>query len=103
MAFTEEEIARYTGLSEKSFRVKNRPPLNLRHKVREGQSMEGHEFILFLVRPHFRDPTQQVYDWVAKARYVRTQDVWWVFWHRPDGKWHRLSAPTGGEIIRSIP
>ena len=89
MAFSDGEIARYTDLLEKDFWAKHRPPLHLRHKVREGQTIEGHEVVLFLVRPYFRDPTQHVYEWVAKARYVRTRNVWWVFWHRADGKWHR--------------
>jgi len=89
MAFTHVEIARYAGLIEKLIWAKRRPPLHLRDKVREGQRIEGHEIELFLVRPMFSDPTREIEESIAKARYVKSRDVWQVFWKRADLKWHR--------------
>ena len=89
MAFNNVEIARYAGLIEKLIWAKRRPPLHLRDKVREGQRIEGHEIELFLVRPMFSDPTREIEESIAKARYVKSRDVWRVFWKRADMKWHR--------------
>jgi DUF3024 family protein len=89
MAFTDVEIARYAGLIEKLIWAKRRPPLHLRDKVREGQRIEGHEIELFLVRPLFSNPTRQIEESIAKTRYVKSRDVWQVFWKRADLKWHR--------------
>ena len=41
------------------------------------------------MRPHFSDPKQQIEESVAKTRYVKTRNVWPVFWKRADLKWHR--------------
>lgn len=89
MAFSDTEIARYADEIEKWIWAKHRPPLHLRDQVREGQRIAGHEIELFLVRPHFSDPTQQIEESIAKTRYVKTRDVWQVFWKRADLKWHR--------------
>jgi hypothetical protein len=89
MAFNNAETARYAGLIEKLIWAKRRPPLHLRNKVREGQRIEGREIELFLVRPMFSDPTREIEESIAQARYVKSRDVWQVFWKRADLKWHR--------------
>jgi Protein of unknown function (DUF3024) len=88
MAFNDTEIARYADLIEKLIWSKRRPPLHLRDKVREGQRIEGHEIELFLVRPLFFDPSRRIESSIAKTRYIKSRDVWQVFWKRADGKWH---------------
>jgi hypothetical protein len=89
MAFSDAEIERYTDLIEKMIWAKRRPPLHLRDQIREGQRIAGHEIELFLMRPLFSDPTRQIDESIAKARYVQSRDVWQVFWKRADLKWHR--------------
>lgn len=91
MAFTNAEIAEYTALIERLIWARRRPPPHLRDKVREGQRIEGNEINLFLVRPYFRDPTQQVECSIAKTRYVKSRSIWVVYWKRADGKWHRYA------------
>ena len=89
MAFTDTEIAHYADLIEELIWKRRRPPLHLRDKVREGQRIVGHEIELFLVRPLFSDPTRQTETSIAKTRYVKSRNVWQVFWKRADAKWHR--------------
>ena len=88
MAFTDDEVLRFGEQIEKLFWSKHRPPLHLRDKVREGHRVEKSEIVLFFVRPHFRDSTQEVYEQIAKTRFVRSRNVWQVYWWRADGKWH---------------
>ena len=89
MGFNYIEIARYADLIEKLIWAKHRPPLHLRDKVREGQRIEGYEVELFLVRPLWRDPAREIESSIAKTRYVKSRNVWQVFWKRADLKWHR--------------
>ncbi len=106
MAFTATEIAAHTALIEELFWSRRRPPLHLRDKVREGQRSTGHAVELFLVRPTFNRPGEQVEEPIAKVQYVRTRDVWHLFWKRADGKWHRYEpcpeADSLGAALRTI-
>src|ERR1035437_7308507 len=92
MPFSDFEIARYTDLIEKLVWAKRRPPLHLRDQLRDGQRISENEIELFLVRPMYSDPTRQIEESIAKARYVRTRDIWQVLWKRADLKWHRYAS-----------
>ena len=89
MAFTDVEIARYAGLIEKLIWAKRRPPLHLRDKVREGQRIGGPRLNCFSCGRCFPIPRGQIEQSIAKTRYVKSRDVWQVFWKRADMKWHR--------------
>lgn len=102
MAFTDTDVLRYTELIEKLIWAKRRPPLRLRDKVREGQRIEGYEIELFLVRPRFSDPTQEIEESIAKARYVKSRNVWQVFWKRADLKWHRYAPQPEVKSLESF-
>ena len=91
MSFSDTEIIRYSDLIEKWVWSTRRPALHLREEIREGQRITGNEIELFLVRPLFSDPTRQIEESIAKARYVKNRDVWQVFWKRADLKWHRYA------------
>ena len=88
MPFTDAEIATYAALTEELIWRKHRPPLQLRDRIREGQRIAGSEVELFLVRPMFHDPTRHIEESIAKASYVKSRDVWKVYWKRADLKWH---------------
>jgi hypothetical protein len=89
MAFTDLEIAGHMKVLEESFWSRHRPPLHLRDRVREGQRFTGQSIELFLVRPAFRRPGEFAEESIAKLTYVRSRNVWHLFWKRADGKWHR--------------
>ena len=89
MAFTDAEIANYAAMVERIVWQKHRPPLHLRDQVREGQRIVGSKVELFLVRPMFGNPIRPIEESIAKARYVKSRDIWQIFWKRADLKWHR--------------
>lgn len=89
MAFTEVEISEHLKVIEDLFWSRRRPPLHLRDKVREGQRFTGHTIDLFLVRPAYRRPGEQIEESIARVKYVRSQRIWRIFWKRADGRWHR--------------
>lgn len=71
-----------------------RPQLDLAFRV-SGQSVE-----IFEVRPKWRGAPGEVKEHsVAKATYVRSREVWKVFWKRADLRWHAYPpAPQVGSI-----
>ena len=89
MPFTEKETEQILSQLEQEFWTHHRPPLELRDRVREGQRVEGQSIELFLNRPVFRRPDQWIEEPIAKIRYVRSRDIWAVYWQRADMKWHR--------------
>lgn len=60
----------------------------MRDRIREGQRITAQSIELFFLRPVFERPGELTEESIAKVQYVRTQDVWRIFWKRSDGKWH---------------
>jgi hypothetical protein len=96
VAFTNDQIAEYAGMIEEYFWNRRRPPLNLRDKIREGQRITENAVELFFVRPLWNDPAQEVEEPIAKARYIKSRNVWRIYWMRADSKWH--SYPPVPEV-----
>lgn len=88
MAFTEIEIAQHQKTLETAFWSHRRPPLHLRDKIREGQRITDRSIELFFIRPAFQRPVEFIECSIARLQYVRSRDVWKIFWMRADGKWH---------------
>ncbi len=88
MAFTEAELTEHLNVLETVFWSRRRPPLHLRDRIREGQRITEQVIELFFLRPAFERPGELIEESIAKVQYVRTQDVWRIFWKRADGKWH---------------
>lgn len=86
MAFNDLELRRCQREMER-FMEKRRPPPEIRHEVDLGYRIEGQSVELFTVRPAFRDPEKKIEAAFAKATYVRTHDVWRVFWMRRNREW----------------
>lgn len=87
MAFTEIEMQRYKKLVA-AFVEKRRPPLHIRPELDLGFSVKGQSVEIFEIRPVWRNPEEKMEHPVAKATYVKTQDIWKVYWMRADLKWH---------------
>lgn len=96
MAFTENEISEYTATIEKHFWARHRPSLHLRDQIREGQRFTDQSIELFFVRPVFRLPGQWVEEPIAKIKFIRSRNVWQLFWKRADNQWHRY--PPKAEV-----
>ena len=71
-----------------NFMARHRPPPHIRPKLDLGYRISGHSVELFEVRPQWNNPKQTMEHPVAKTTFVRTQNLWRVFWMRRDLKWH---------------
>lgn len=89
MAFTDTELSEHTALIEELFWSHRRPPVHLRDKVREGQRFTDRTIDLFLVRPAFNRPGEQIEESIARVQHMPRLRIWRIFWKRADGHWHR--------------
>lgn len=97
MAFSEKETKRYEK-QVAAFVEKRRPPEDIRDELDIGFRIKGHSVEIFEIRPRYSDPKVIDDIPVAKTTYVRTQNVWKVFWMRSDLKWHGYDPPE----VRSL-
>lgn len=70
------------------FMERRRPPPDIRPKLDIGYRIAGHSVELFEIRPDWQDPKKTMEHPFAKATFVRTRNLWRVFWMRRDLKWH---------------
>lgn len=87
MAFSEFETKR-CDKAMAAFLEKRRPPPRVRAELDLGYRIEGQSVEIFEIRPYWRDPAEIMEHAVAKATYVKTQQIWKIFWQRADLKWH---------------
>jgi hypothetical protein len=70
------------------FMDRRRPPPDIRPKLDLGYRIAGHSVELFEIRPDWQDPKKTMEHPIAKATFVRTRNLWRVFWMRRDLRWH---------------
>lgn len=87
MVFREEERRNVEEVMA-SFMERRRPPERVRDQVDLDYSVERQSIVIFERRADWMLPEDWVESPVAKATYVRTQDVWRLYWLRSDLQWH---------------
>lgn len=87
MAFTELEKKKYEKLVA-DFVKKRRPPKDIRDKVDLAYRIERQSIVIFEIRPLFFDIGKKTEEEIAKTTFVRTKNIWNVYWMRRDLKWH---------------
>lgn len=87
MAFTKSEIEKYENLVA-AFIEKRRPPVDIRDKIDIGFRIKGQSIEIFEIRSHYKNADIKIEEAVAKTTFVRSQQVWKVFWMRSDLIWH---------------
>lgn len=95
MAFNELERKRIEKNLDRFIQA-HRPPPHIRNELDLGFRLQGQSVELFEIRPAWDNPSQKMESPVAKATYVKTQDLWKIYWMRADLKWH--SYPPAPEV-----
>jgi hypothetical protein len=99
MTLSEFEVARVKKALD-SFMQARRPPPHIRPELDLGFRISGQSVEIFEIRPAWRGPPQERRESpVAKATYVRSRNVWRVFWQRRDLRWHSYEPASE---VRSI-
>jgi hypothetical protein len=88
MALSEIEVARVKRALDSFMRIR-RPPPNIRAQLDLGYRISGQSVEIFEIRPVWRGlPDERNESAIAKSTFVRSRNVWRVFWKRRDLKWH---------------
>jgi hypothetical protein len=88
MALTDSETSTVEGIMHE-FIERRRPAPQIRHELDLGYRLKDQSVEVFELRPFWKNPQEILETKVAKATYVRSRDVWRIFWLRKDLKWHR--------------
>ena len=64
-----------------------RPPVEIREKVDLGYSFSDLTLEIFEIRPLWNDPDEKINSPVAKARFIKSRNLWKIYWRRASGKW----------------
>lgn len=66
----------------------SKAPAHIRKQLRFDYEIRGQEVILVEIRPSWSNESEEIHHEYAKVKYVRTQDVWKLYWKRASGKWN---------------
>ncbi len=69
------------------FIEKRRPPVELRAQVDLGFSLEKGILDIFEVRSRWENPEEKFTSAVARAKYVKSRNIWKIYWMRANGNW----------------
>jgi Protein of unknown function (DUF3024) len=88
MALTQIELARVRKGMD-AFLSRRRPPVHIRHELDIAYRISGQSIEVFESRPRWRGKPGEIQETpVAKASYLRSRNIWRVYWMRKDLKWH---------------
>ena len=98
MAFNELEKKRIEKAASQ-FIENNRPLPHIRPELDLGYRVTGQSVEIFEIRPKWKAMHEKDEHPVAKATYVKSQEVWRIYWQRADLKWHRYTPFPEAESI----
>lgn len=76
-----------------------RPDREIRNQLDLNYEINDQSVILNEIRPVWNNPKEIMTLGYAKATYVKSKNVWKVFWKRADKKWHSYKPkPTVREL-----
>jgi hypothetical protein len=101
MAFDEFTLRRIEKIVHK-FVEKRRPPAYMRKELDLDVRIKDQSVEIFEIRPRWQHPEETIESQVAKTTYVKTQDVWKIYWMRQDLKWHSYEPLPEVQVIEEF-
>ncbi|MEP7142984.1 MAG: DUF3024 domain-containing protein [Ferruginibacter sp.] len=65
-----------------------RPPENIRHQLDLAYKIENQSVVIYELRPVWNKPKEIQECNIAKATFLKSKNLWKIFWLRADLKWH---------------
>ncbi|MBN2467405.1 MAG: DUF3024 domain-containing protein [Deltaproteobacteria bacterium] len=87
MAFS--EIDRQRIKNEVGGLCSQRTPAHLKDKLRFEYDVEKQDVFIYEVRPVWNNPKEHTKLPFAKLTYVKSRNIWKLYWKRASGKWER--------------
>jgi len=79
-----------------------RPPPHIRTELDVGYRIKGQSIEIFELRPAYQDSEETVELAIAKATYVRSRNVWNIYWMRADLQWHRYDPVATVQTVEEF-
>ncbi|HOO99917.1 MAG TPA: DUF3024 domain-containing protein [Bacteroidales bacterium] len=64
--------------------------------------IKGHEVVIYSRRPRWDNPKEWIETPEAKMKYVRTSNIWQLFWPRANGRWVSYEPLSFSRDLRSL-
>lgn len=87
MGFSEFELKKAEILLN-DFIKSIRPPENIRDQLDIAYRIEKQSVYIFEIRPQYLNPEKKAHIEIAKTTFIKSRNVWKIFWMRADLKWH---------------
>ncbi len=82
--------------------VNSRPPEEIRNEIDINYKIENQSIIVFEIRPKWNDKTEKIEINIAKATFVKTDNIWKIFWFRSDEKWHNYKPNPTAKFLKEF-
>ena len=100
MAFSEIELKRID--KEVGGLCKKRSPIDIKDKFSLKYRIKGHEVLIYERRPQWDNPKKWIESPDAKLKYVRTSNLWQLFWQRANGEWISYEPIPYSKDLKSL-
>lgn len=101
MAFSEFELKRI----DKSVGLlcNDKVPAHIRNQLRFEYEIDGQNVLIWEVRPAWNDPSSESKMGVAKFRFIKSRNIWKLYWMRQDLKWHAYDPESNsGDLPKLV-
>ena len=92
--------------SLEAFLDKRRPPERIRSEIDLSYRIEQQSVILYTIRPHFQLKDKWIESAFAKATWVKSRQLWKVFWMSGNLKWlayePKLTTPSFDDFLHEV-
>lgn len=78
---------------------KVRPEPEIRDQLDISYEIDNQSIILNEIRPFWANPEEILISGYAKATFIKSTNLWKIFWKRADNKWHSYApVPEVGKL-----
>ncbi|MBS1490107.1 MAG: DUF3024 domain-containing protein [Bacteroidetes bacterium] len=89
-----------------NFLSRVRPPEHIKPQLDIGYRIDGQNIFIFEIRPQWKNPEIICEYEIAKTTFVKTKNLWKVFWMRSNLKWYsytpKPTVKTVAEFVRLV-
>jgi hypothetical protein len=79
-----------------------RPPAHIRNELDLDYRIKDQSVEIFEIRPVWNNPEEKLESPVAKATFVKKNNIWKVYWQRADLKWHSFEPEPEVKSIKQF-
>ena len=100
MALTDIEIQKVKKIVGRL--CSERTPDHLKDKLRFEYQIEKQSVIIYEVRPFWNNPSEFTRMPISKLTYVRTENIWKLYWKRASGKWVLYEPKESSKDLKTL-